>query len=75
MSKGGEKLIKAARQAVTMSKKIVRRRFGPSFEKPCRNPDVVECAELKCQVANECCYAPALRPLCARFQWTKNEQT
>lgn len=33
---------------------IVRRRFGPAFEKPCHHSSVVVCAYWECQVANQC---------------------
>lgn len=36
--------------------KVVRRRFGPKCEKPCRRPEIIECARWKCQEAN-CCQA------------------
>lgn len=34
--------------------KIVRRRFGPKFARPCKRPTVIECAMPECQYANEC---------------------
>lgn len=38
-----------------MSDDIVHlRRFGSKFTKPCKRPDVTECAMLVCQEANEC---------------------
>jgi hypothetical protein len=37
-----------------MDKDIVSRRFGPKFEKPCKNQGTVGCALYKCQAANEC---------------------
>jgi hypothetical protein len=37
---------------------IVRRRFGPAFEKQCRRPTVIACATWECQVANECRFSP-----------------
>jgi hypothetical protein len=39
---------------------IVMRRFGRNHEKACNRPDVLTCALLECQSANEC---QAARPL------------
>jgi hypothetical protein len=33
---------------------IVRRRFGPRFERPCSKATTIECALPKCQYANMC---------------------
>jgi hypothetical protein len=33
---------------------IEQRRFGPHFEKPCRNPDTIVCAARSCQAAYRC---------------------
>lgn len=33
---------------------IVRRRFGPAFEKPCDDPNMIECAMWECQERNRC---------------------
>ncbi len=35
-------------------KEICWRRFGPKFEKPCGNPEVIECAMWECQERNRC---------------------
>lgn len=35
---------------------ISERRFGPHFEKPCRNGDTIICAAPECQAAYTCCY-------------------
>lgn len=37
-----------------MSDEIVWRRFGPGFEKPCSDPNMIECAAVECQQANRC---------------------
>lgn len=37
---------------------IVSRRFGPSFNKPCQQPSMLECARRECQDANECTHKP-----------------
>jgi hypothetical protein len=33
---------------------IEQRRFGPHFEKPCRNPDTIVCAAPECQARYAC---------------------
>lgn len=33
---------------------IIKRRFGPEHEKPCKNPSTATCALWECQKANEC---------------------
>ena len=38
--------------------KIVSRRFGPGYDKPCRNPNMIECAMPECQYANRCRLLP-----------------
>lgn len=37
-----------------MDNDIFSRRFGPKFEKPCKNQGTIGCALYKCQAANEC---------------------
>ena len=43
---------------------LERRRFGPHFEKPCRNPDTIVCAARSCQAAYSCRWGtwPAKKP-------------
>lgn len=38
----------------TWDLELVKRRFGPGFEKPCKRHNVVSCARWQCQQANEC---------------------
>ena len=38
---------------------IVLRRFGSRFEKPCNNPNMLECAMVECQTANRCVRYPS----------------
>jgi hypothetical protein len=33
---------------------IEKRRFGPAFEKPCRNPNTIICTARSCQIAYRC---------------------
>lgn len=33
---------------------IVKRRYGPAFEKPCLHASVIVCAYWECQVADAC---------------------
>lgn len=33
---------------------LEQRRFGPHFEKPCRNPETIICAARPCQMAYAC---------------------
>lgn len=37
-----------------MSNYWVHRRFGRDHEKPCKRPDVLSCAMVECQMADEC---------------------
>ena len=39
---------------VTSVAEIVTRRFGRDFDKPCDNPNVLECALWPCQVKDKC---------------------
>ncbi len=36
------------------TRRIAGRRFGPTFNKPCNDPEVIECAMWECQLANRC---------------------
>lgn len=38
---------------------LVSRRFGPGFPKPCKRPNMIECALSLCQWNNECAYIPS----------------
>jgi len=38
---------------------IVARRFGSRFDRPCNNPNIVECAMWECQQANRCARYPS----------------
>lgn len=43
-----------AQMEETNTKEIVARRFGLDHDKPCKRPDVITCAQWRCQMANEC---------------------
>ena len=33
---------------------VLARRFGPKFERPCANPQMIECADWECQSRGRC---------------------
>lgn len=35
---------------------IIARRFGPGWPRPCKRPEIIECALWICQVQNECAH-------------------
>ena len=46
--------MKSDKPKTTTDNEIVQRRFGIEHEKPCIDPNAIECALYACQEANEC---------------------